>query len=102
MERDPVLITRAADTAEHHMFRYRELTIEVDVEKADVGFVLLGVLDPASRASVELQRDDETLLPAVEANDRGQFRLDLSDGGRVRLAVVRESQPAVETSWFTV
>ena len=76
--------------------------LDVDVDETDSGLVLRGKLKPPSRAAVELYRDDSTVLPAVEANDRGQFRIDISEGGRVRLRVTGRSVPTIETSWITI
>jgi len=84
-------------------FEASDLELDVDIQLGDRGVVLLGQLAPSAPATVEAQRDDGSIAASAETDSLGRFRLELSEGGRVRL-LVRRGQPAppVETSWLTI
>lgn len=83
------------------MFKAGELTVHVEVHERDAGRILLGQIDPAVSAPVEAQRDDGTVAASSESDSHGRFRLELRQGGRIRL-LIRRAPPAVplETSWI--
>jgi hypothetical protein len=54
------------------------------------------------RASINVQRDDGTTAASAEADALGRFRVELPERGRIRLQVIRDSEPAVETSWLSI
>jgi hypothetical protein len=83
-------------------FRAPDLNIDVEVSDEDAGAILLGQLAPPATASIDVQRGDASIAATVEADAIGRFRIELSERGRIRLRVQRESQPPVETSWITI
>jgi len=84
-------------------FQATDLELDVDVQPGERAIVLLGQLSPAERATVEAQRDDSTIAASTETDDLGRFRLQLDEGGRMRLLVRRDPPaPLVETSWLTL
>ena len=84
-------------------FKAGELTLHVEVHESDEGRVLLGQIDPPVSAPVQAQRDDGTVAASSESDRHGRFRLELPEGGRIRL-LIRHPPPAVplETSWVDV
>jgi hypothetical protein len=82
-------------------FRAGDLEIALEIHDADSGLRLLGQLAPPGPAAVEVQRDDSAIVATSEADALGRFRIDLGEGGRIRL-LVRRPAPArlVETSWL--
>jgi hypothetical protein len=96
----PALTRSGTVRARSMTFKAGELEIDLSIQDADPGLVLLGQLAPPARASVEVQRDDSSIAATAEADELGRFRIELAEGGRVRLRILRESPaPAVETSW---
>jgi hypothetical protein len=83
-------------------FRSSDLEIDVDIQTTDGGAIILGQLAPAVRASINVQRDDGTTAASAEADALGRFRVELPERGRIRLQVIRDSEPAVETSWLSI
>jgi hypothetical protein len=83
-------------------FRASDLEIDVEVRDAEPGVILLAQLAPPAAASIDVQRDDSSIIATVEADSLGRFRIELAERGRIRLRIRRESQPPVETSWITV
>jgi len=83
-------------------FRASDLDVEIEIHDADSGLALLGQLDPPTKAEVEVQRDDSSIVASAEADELGRFRTELPAGGRVRFLVRREAEPPVETSWISV
>jgi hypothetical protein len=82
-------------------FRAVDLEIDLEIRDGDPGVVLLGQLAPPAPAAVEVQRDDSSVAATVEADALGRFRVELAEGGRIRLRVRREPPAApVETSWI--
>jgi hypothetical protein len=82
-------------------FQASDLEIDLAIQDGDPGLVLLGQLAPPARASIEVQLDDSSIAATAEADELGRFRIELAEGGRLRLRILREppSSP-VETSWF--
>jgi hypothetical protein len=99
---EPVAATRAGAEAVRLAFESSDLTVDFDVYRTSSGVELRGYLVPPSRASIHVQQDDSSRLASAETDERGQFRVELPHGGRIRLLVHRESQPPVETSWITI
>ena len=83
-------------------FRASDLDLDVEIQEADPGLVLLGQLDPPARAEVHVQRDDSSIAVTSEADELGRFRVELPAGGRVRILVRRAEAPPVETSWISI
>jgi hypothetical protein len=83
-------------------FQSSDLEIDVDIQTTDGGAIILGQLAPAVRASINVQRDDGTTAASAEADALGRFRVELPERGRIRLQVIRDSEPAVETSWLSI
>jgi hypothetical protein len=102
LRREPLAATRAGAKAVRLTFGSSALTVDFDVDRTASGIELRGYLVPASRASIHVQQDDASRVASAEADERGQFRVELPHGGRIRLQVLRESQPSVETSWITI
>jgi hypothetical protein len=101
LESRATAVTRAgASRARSLSFRARDLQIDVEIRDEDPGVVMLGQLAPPASASIDVQRDDSSIVATVEADALGRFRIELGERGRIRLLVRRESQPPVETSWF--
>jgi hypothetical protein len=101
---EPVALTRGSLARTRSVtFEASDLELDVDIQLGDRGVVLLGQLAPPAAATVEAQRDDGSIAASAETDDRGRFRLELAEGGRLRL-LVRRGQPAppVETSWLTI
>ena len=82
-------------------FRSSELELTVEIQSAEDGVIVLGQLAPAVHASVTVQRDDASTIASAQTDALGRFRLELAEGGRIRLQVVREGEPAVVTSWIS-
>jgi hypothetical protein len=112
---DPVESTAAAGTRagaareSTHTFRWESesdpeiyLEIYVEIRDDEPGVLLIGQLAPATAASIEVQRYDRSVVTTVEADALGRFRIHLSEGGQVRLRVIRDSGPTVETRTFAV
>jgi hypothetical protein len=103
LRREPLAATRAGGEAVRLTFGWSSaLTVDFDVDRTASGVELRGYLVPPSRASIHVQQDDASRVASAEADERGQFRVELPHGGRIRLQVLRESQPSVETSWITI
>jgi hypothetical protein len=97
-----IATTRAGESSIRSLtFRSGELEIAVEIHQTDAGVRIMGQLAPAAAATVEVQRDDETVAGATEADSLGRFLVDLDRGGRLRLLVHLEP-PArpIETSWL--
>jgi hypothetical protein len=92
---------RGGERARSVTFRSSDLEIDVEIQKVAGSVTILGQLAPPGRASIEVQRDDESKLASVEADELGRFRLELAEAGRVRLRVARDEQEPVETSWIS-
>lgn len=91
---------RSVERARSMTFEASDLEIAVELRDETPGVLLLGQLDPRSRASIEVQRDDESIVASADADALGRFRVELPEGARIRLRVLREFQPPVETSWI--
>jgi hypothetical protein len=106
LETEATALTRSAPAQTRWLtFRGTEVTIDVEVTKNQDAYVLLGQLAPNSGTSaVEVQAADGAAAGTAETDALGRFRLDLADGGRMRLRLIRldPSGSAVETSWFTL
>lgn len=84
-------------------FRADGLDIDLSIQDDDGRLVLLGQLSPPGPARIEVQRDDSSVAAAADADTLGRFRVELDDGGRVRLRIVRDAQiRPVETSWIGI
>ena len=84
-------------------FKASDLELDVEIQQADAGIVLLGQLAPGAPAAIEVQRGDGSTAATLEADRLGRFRVELSEGGRIRLLVRRDPPaPPVETSWIDV
>jgi hypothetical protein len=97
--------TRGVARARVVTFRAPDLELDVEIRPGDVepGLVLMGQLAPGAPAAVEVQRDDGSTAASVDADRLGRFRLELAEGGRIRLLVRREDPaPPVETSWLDI
>jgi hypothetical protein len=92
---------RSGERARSLTFRSSDLEIDLELQVGDDGVTVLGQLAPAGRARIEVQRDDGSTFTSVEADELGRFRFELREAGRVRLLVVRDEQPPVETSWIS-
>jgi hypothetical protein len=58
---------------------------------------------PRSTVRIEVQRDDSSVAAAADADTLGRFRIELQEGGRVRLRVSRDApNRPVETSWIGI
>lgn len=106
---DSLLESRAAALTRSGVARARSVTfaasdveIGVEIRDEDSGVVMLGQLAPPAAASVDVQRGDSSIVATVEADALGRFRIELGEGGRIRLRLRRASQPPVETSWITI
>ena len=85
-------------------FGASDLEIDVDVQRRASAASSCSASSPrAASATVEVQRDDGSIAATAETDDLGRFRLELDEGGRVRLLVRRDPPAAlVETSWLTL
>ncbi len=102
LESEAVALTRADHAAARSLtFRAGTLEIVLEIQETDAGIVLLGQLAPPTAAAVDVQRDDSSLVTSAAADTLGRFRIQLAEGGRIRLLIRREppEQP-VETSWI--
>jgi hypothetical protein len=103
LDREPAGVRSSLARTRSMTFQATGLELDLDVQPRDAGFVLLGQLAPPAPAVVEVQRDDTTIAATATTDDLGRFRLELDEGGRVRLLVRREPPaPLVETSWLTL
>jgi hypothetical protein len=102
LDSDRLAATRSGTTARALSFRSSDLEIDVEIQDAEPGALLLGQLAPPSRATIDVERHDGGAAATVTADELGRFRIELTEGGRVRLRVRRESRPDVETSWISV
>jgi hypothetical protein len=101
LESGRVAATRAGESEGRWLtFQAAGLAIDLEVRTDDRQWTLLGQLAPATAATVEVQAADGSLAARTEADALGRFRLELSAGGRIRLRLLREGEPAVETSWL--
>ena len=99
----PALTREDVAHARRVTFRASDLEIDLEIQHRDSGIVLMGQLAPPARAEIEVQRDDTPAILSTEADALGRFRVELTDGGRVRLRVRREPPaPPIETSWIDV
>jgi hypothetical protein len=94
--------TRSGQKSRVISFRSTDLEINVEVRPTDTGLLLLGQLAPPSKATIEVQKDDGSEAAAVDADDLGRFRAELARNGRIRLRVIRDAHPNVETSWISL
>ena len=84
-------------------FRAEDLEIGLSIQGDGPGLVLLGQLAPPGQASVEVQRDDSSVSANAKADELGRFRIELTEGGRIRLRVLRKSPASpIETSWIGI
>jgi hypothetical protein len=84
-------------------FRAEDLEIDLEIHDDASGLVLLGQLAPPVPASLEVQRDDASIPATAQADKLGRFRIALTEGGRIRLRVLREAPAGqVETSWIGI
>ena len=83
-------------------FRATALELDLEIQDAADGAVILGQLAPPDSAEVEVQRDDGTLIATGATDELGRLRVDVGEHGRVRLVVRRTGAAPVETSWFDV
>jgi hypothetical protein len=84
-------------------FRAEDLEIDLSIEEDGPGLVLLGQLAPPGPADVEVQRDDSSVPASETADELGRFRIALTEGGRIRLRVLREAPASpIETSWIGI
>jgi hypothetical protein len=92
---------RGGTDARSVTFRSTGLEIDLEIQTGEDGVIVLGQLAPTVRASIDVQRDDASIIASAETDALGRFRLELAEGGRIRLQVVREREPAVVTSWIS-
>ena len=84
-------------------FRADGLDIDLSIQADDARRVLLGQLAPPGPARIEVQRDDSSIAATADADTLGRFRIELEEGGRVRLRVSRDAPiRPVETSWIGI
>jgi hypothetical protein len=103
LEPESVAATRSGlARARSVTFKASDLEIDLEVQHRDPGVLILGQLAPAEPGEIEVQRDDSSVARTVDADELGRFRIELAEGGRIRLRVGRESRPPIETSWITV
>jgi hypothetical protein len=103
LESRAVALTRSSVArARSVSFATSDLQIDVEIRDEDSGIVILGQLAPPAAASIDVQRGDTSIVATVEADALGRFRIELGEGGRIRLRFRRVSQPPVETSWITI
>lgn len=97
-------LTRGAAEVRAVTFRAADLEIDLEIHEGEApgSKVLLGQLAPPTSAEIEVQRDDQSTAATARSDQLGRFRIELSEGGRVRLLVRREQLTAVETSWIAV
>lgn len=82
-------------------FRATDVELDVEIEESGDRLLLLGQLAPSTKAQIDVQRDDGTILASTSGDDLGRFRFELPAGGRIRLVVRREPPaPPIETSWI--
>ena len=96
-------LARSGESAARQLsFRASGLELDVEIQDAEGGAVILGQLAPPDATEVEVQRDDGTLIATGATDELGRLRIELSEHGRVRLVVRRAGATPVETSWFDV
>jgi hypothetical protein len=96
-------LARSAEGAARQLsFRATALELDLEIQDAEDGAVILGQLAPADSAQVEVQRDDGTLIATGATDELGRLRVEVGEHGRVRLVVRRAGATPVETSWFDV
>ena len=84
-------------------FRADGLDIDLSIQDDDGRLVLMGQLTPPGPARIEVQRDDSSVAATADADSLGRFRIELAEGGRVRLLVLRDAPiRPVETSWIGI
>jgi hypothetical protein len=84
-------------------FRASDLEIGLEIQETEPGVLILGQVAPPTRAGIDVQRDDSSLAASAEADELGRFRLELPEGGRVRLLIRRPPpDPPIETSWIGI
>jgi len=83
-------------------FRASGLELDVEIQAAAAGAVILGQLAPPDAAELEVQRDDGTLIATGATDELGRLRVEVGEHGRVRLVVRRAGATPVETSWFDI
>jgi hypothetical protein len=101
-ETEAAALTRAGRSEARFLrFAAGEISIAVEIRERDGGLTILGQLAPPLSASIEIQRDDATVAATAETDELGRFRIELPEGGRIRLRVA-SSDPAhmLETSWI--
>ena len=102
LDYESLALTRSSEKARAISFAATDLEIDLEIRTADTGLLMLGQLAPPSRATINVERDDGTETQTVDADDLGRFRVELAEGGRIRLHVQRDSRLDVETSWISV
>jgi hypothetical protein len=77
--------------------------IDLDVEERGDGRTLRGQLSPPVQATIEVQRQDGTMLASVRADTFGRFVVELPSAGTIRLRLTGDPQlGTIETAWITV
>jgi hypothetical protein len=77
--------------------------IDLDVEERGGGRTLRGQLSPPVQATIEVQRQDGTMLASVRADTFGRFVVELPSAGTIRLRLTGDPQlGTIETAWITV
>jgi hypothetical protein len=84
-------------------FRASANTIDLDIQVDGQKRTLLGQITPPVSAAIEVETPDGTAA-SVESDELGRFRVQLPDGGRVRLVINDgpDLGPHVVTSWITI
>jgi hypothetical protein len=98
--------TRAApDRSRTVTFSTGDLEIDLEIQQADSGLLVLGLLAPPIAASIAVQRDDGWVAPTTETDELGRFRIEIASPGRIRLRITPADavgDATVETSWLAL
>lgn len=95
---DPVLSGMRGDVAQLRSLVFEGAGIRIEVELAAADGELLGQLEPAAAATVELHTAGG--IEPVQADELGRFRFALPTGG-LRLRVRRADAPDLVTPWVS-
>jgi hypothetical protein len=85
-------------------FGASQLTIDIEIHVEGASRIVLGQLSPPSTATVKAQRADQAIVASTRADSLGRFRVELPQGGPVRLVITSAGAgpPTTETSWISL
>lgn len=91
---------RSTRTARMVSFESAHLAVELEAAPTGSGWRIIGQLDPAGEARIELRRAAASTGPVVDADRLGRFAVTVAEPGPLSLLCHRSGHPDVATSWI--